>query len=77
MSQNLQETPAPEETPVNFTNFFKTPCLQNNSGRLLLKCRDFNDEGRDIDCIFIALAKIPEHKGSISPSSFYGDLSGC
>ena len=77
MSQNLQETPAPEETPVNFTKFLRTPCLQNNPGRLLLKCRDFNNEARDIDCIFIALAKIPEHKESISPSSFYGDLPGC
>ena len=25
---------------------------------------------------FITLAKIPEHEGSISPSSFYGDLPG-
>ena len=32
MSQNSQETPVPEETPVNFAKFLKTPLLQNNSG---------------------------------------------
>ena len=51
MSQNSQETPVPEETPVNFAKFLKTPLLQNNSGRLLLKCGHFNNEARDIDCI--------------------------
>ena len=84
MSQNSQETPVPEETPVNFAKFLKTPLLQNNSGRLLLKCGHFNNEARDIDCIcyreldalFIVLAKIPKCEGSISPSSFYGDLPG-
>ena len=66
----------PEETPVNFAKFLRTPLEQNNSRQLLLKCGHFNNEARDIDCIFIALAKIPEHEGSISPSSFYGDLPG-
>ena len=51
MLQNSQETPVPEETPVNFAKFLRTPLLQNNSGRLLLKCRHFNGEARDIDCI--------------------------
>ena len=37
ISQNSQETPVPEETPVNFAKFLRTPILQNNSGRLLLK----------------------------------------
>ena len=37
ISQNSQETPVPEETPVNFAKFLRTPFLQNNSGRLLLK----------------------------------------
>ena len=37
MSQNSEETPVPEETPVNFAKFLRTPFLQNNSGRLLLK----------------------------------------
>ena len=37
ISQNSQETPVPEETPVNFAKFLRTPSLQNNSGRLLLK----------------------------------------
>ena len=50
-SQNLQETPVPEETPVNSVKFLRTPLLQNNSGRLLLKCGHFNNEARDIDCI--------------------------
>ena len=31
--------------------FLKAPLLQNNSGRLLLKCGHFNNEARDIDCI--------------------------
>ena len=51
MSQNSQETPVPEETPVNFAKFLRTPLLQNSSGRLLLKCGHFNKEARDIDCI--------------------------
>ena len=41
----------PEETPVNFAKFLRTPLLQNNSGRLLLKCGHFNGKARDIDCI--------------------------
>ena len=77
MSQNSQETPVPEETLVNFAKFLRTPLLQNNSGRLLLKCGHFNNEARDVGCIFIALAKIPEREGSISPSNFHGDLPGC
>ena len=51
MSQNSQETPVPEETPVNFAKFLRTPFLQYNSGRLLLKCGLCNNEARDIDCI--------------------------
>ena len=62
ISQNSQETSVPEVTPVNFAKFLRTPLLQNNSGRLLLKCRHFNNEARGIDCIFIALAKIPERE---------------
>ena len=45
MSQNSQETPVPEETPANFAKFLRTPFLQNNSGRLLLKCGHRNNEG--------------------------------
>ena len=29
--QNLHETPVPEETPLNFAKFLRTPFLQNNS----------------------------------------------
>ena len=84
MSQNSQETPVPEETPVNFAKFLRRPLLQNNSKRLLLKFGHFNNEARDIDVFvveswmhcFIALVKIPELERSISPSSFYGDLPG-
>ena len=36
MSQNSEETPVTEETPLNFAKFLRTPFLQNNSGRLLL-----------------------------------------
>ena len=35
--QNSQETPVPKETPVNFEKFLRTPFLQKNSRRLLLK----------------------------------------
>ena len=37
ISQNSQETPVPEETLVKFPKLLRTPFLQNNSGRLLLK----------------------------------------
>ena len=36
-SKNSQGTPVPEETPVNFAKFLRTPFVQNNSERLLLK----------------------------------------
>ena len=51
MSQNSQETTVPEETRVNFAKFVRTPLLQNNSRRLLLKSGHFNNELRDRDCI--------------------------
>ena len=41
----------PEEVYVNFAKFLRTSFLQNNSGRLFLKCGHFNNEARDIDCI--------------------------
>ena len=47
ISQNSQETPVPEETPVNFAKFLRAPFLQNNSGRLLLKA-DIAITKRDI-----------------------------
>ena len=53
MSQNLEETPVPEETPVNFSKFLRTPFLQNNSGRLLLKCGYCNNEDR---CVSIKMS---------------------
>ena len=82
MSQNSEETPAPEETPVNFAKFLRMSFLQNTSGRLHVKCRYCDNESTDIGCIccseldaiLIALTKIPEHEGSISPSSFYERL---
>ena len=80
--QNSQETPVPEETPVNFAKFLRTHFLQNNSGRLLLKCGHYKNKGREIDCLccrevdamLLASVKILEYEGSISPSSFYGHL---
>ena len=62
--QNIQETPAPEETPVNFTKFFKKTFLTD---QLLLKCRHCKSKAREIDrfccreedAMFIASAKIP------------------
>ena len=85
ISQNSQETPASEETPVNFEKLLRAPFLQNNSGRLLLKCRHGRDEAREmyclccrqVDAMLTASAKMPERKGSISPSSFYGHLPDC
>ena len=35
--QNLQETPVPEETHVNFSKLVRTPFLPNKSRQLLLK----------------------------------------
>ena len=55
MSQNSQETPVPEETPV-FCKIFKNTSFTEHC--------------------FIALAKIPGCKGSISPPCFYGNLPG-
>ena len=83
MLQNSEETPVPEERPVNFAKFLRTPFLQNNSGRLLLKCRHCTNDVRGIDCIccreldamLIASAKLPGREGSISPTGFYGRLS--
>ena len=37
ISQNSQQTPLPVETPVNFAKCLRTPFLQSNSRRLLLK----------------------------------------
>ena len=68
---------------VSFAKSLTTPFLQNNSGRLLLKCRHCKNKSREIDCLcfrevnamFIASAKIPQREESISLSSFYGHLS--
>ena len=68
ISQNLQESLVPEKTPVNFAKFSRTPFLQNNSGRLLLKCGHWKNGAREIDCpcrrevdaILIVSAKISE-----------------
>ena len=53
MAQNSQETPVPKETPANFAKFLRTPFLQNNSGRLLLKCGHCNNEARDIYRLYL------------------------
>ena len=37
----------PEETSVKFAKFLRTPFLQSNSGRLLLKCGHCNNEPED------------------------------
>ena len=47
ISQNSQETPVIEETPVNFAKFLRTPFLQNDSRRLLLKA-DITITNREI-----------------------------
>ena len=82
ISQNSQEIPVPEETPVNFAKILRTPFLQNNSERLLLKCGHYKNEAREIDCLccrevdamLLPSAKILECEGSISLFNFYGDL---
>ena len=48
ISQNSEEAPVPEETPMNFAKFLRTTSLKNNSGQLLLKCRHCNNEVRDL-----------------------------
>ena len=70
ISQNPQETPVPEETPMNFAKFLRTPFLQNNSGRLLLKCGHGNSEARDvveegwIQCLLLRLKSQSARKTS-------------
>ena len=49
MSQNSQEAPVPEETPVNFAKLLRTYFLRNNSRRLLLKCGRCNNEAKEVD----------------------------
>ena len=83
ISQNLQETLMSKKTPVSFSNFLRKSFLQNNSGRLLLKCRHCQNGAREIDCLccrevdamLIISAKILEHEGSISLSRFYEHLT--
>ena len=41
----------PQETPVNFAKILRTPFLQNNFGRLLLKWGHCKNEAREIDCL--------------------------
>ena len=53
ISQNSQETPVLEKALVNFSKFLRTPLLQNNSGRLLLKFRYCNNEVRDIYRLYL------------------------
>ena len=53
MSQNSQEAPVPEETPMNFAKFLRTILLKNNSRQLLLKCRQCNNEVRDIARLYL------------------------
>ena len=71
ISQNLQETLLPEKTPVYFAKLLSTPFLQNNSGRLLLKCKHWKKE---VDAMLIASAEIPKREGTIWLSNFYGHL---
>ena len=52
MSQNSEETPVPEERPVNFTKFLRTPFLQNNSGQLFLKA-DIATAKQEIEIVFV------------------------
>ena len=57
ISQNSLETSVPEETPVNFAKFLRTPFLQSNSGRLLLKA-DTAITKREIQIVFIVKSQI-------------------
>ena len=74
ISQNPQETPVPEETPMKFAKFLRTPFLQNNSGRLLLKCGHCNSEARGvvveswIQCLLLRLKSQRARKVSRHPS---------
>ena len=48
MSQNPEEAPVPEETPMNLAKFLRTTFLKNNSEQLLLKLKHCNNEVRDL-----------------------------
>ena len=53
MSQNSQEAPVTEETPMNLAKFLRTTFLKNNSWQLLLKGRHCNNEVRDIARLYL------------------------
>ena len=70
-----------QETLMNFVKFLRTPFLQNNSRRLLLKCGHCKNEVREIDCLCcrklddaFCFGKIPDCEGSMPPFGFYGPL---
>ena len=80
MMQSSQETPVLEDTSLNFAKFLRISFLQKNSGRLLVKCGQFNNKARDINCISCKELDAMLYcfgYGSISPSSFYGNLLNC
>ena len=82
ISQNSQEIPVPEEAPINFGKFlnaFFTEQLwttASQSGYCSNEARDTDGIFcRELDAMLIASTKIPERKGRISRSSFYGHVS--
>ena len=73
MSQNSQETPVPEETPMNFAKFLRATFWQNNSGRLLPKCGYCKSKARDIveswmQCLLFRLKSQSARKASRHPA---------
>ena len=74
------------ETYITYVHVLADDLLHFRIGNLdWCKCGHGKNEAREIDClccrevdtILIALAKISVHEGSISPSSFYGQLPDC
>ena len=65
--------------------FFKNGFLQQNSRKMLPKCRYCKNKETEIECLccrevdamLIASAKIPECEGSIPSSSYYWHLLEC
>ena len=51
MSQKFTENSCVRENTCEIAKFYRTPFLQNNSIRLLLKPGHCNNKARDIDCI--------------------------
>ena len=84
ISQNSQETPLPEETPVNFAKFLSALFFTEQHRTIAYEIRRLQKRSErnrlpllqkgECNGYCFGAAVIPEYEGSISPFSFYGYL---